>query len=198
MEEQLRPSAANGGQGLRERKKKLTRMAIRREAFRLFDEQGYANTTVEQIADAAEVSPRTIYRYFGVKEGLLASADKISPIIDAFVEAPAELPYVEAYRHAIATVYDALSPEERADAITGEQLMYATPETRGLLYSAYITLADLIANALSRRPDGPTDELERRVVAGAITGVLMTTSHNTPVPAAELDRALSALAVRLS
>jgi AcrR family transcriptional regulator len=43
--------------GLRERKKIKTRQAIRREAFRLIDENGYAATTVEQIADAAEVSP---------------------------------------------------------------------------------------------------------------------------------------------
>ena len=48
--------------GLRERKKIKTRQAIRREAFRLFDANGYAATTVEQIADAADVSPSTFFR----------------------------------------------------------------------------------------------------------------------------------------
>ena len=44
----------SGSTGLRERKKMQTRLAIRREAFRLFTEQGYAETTIEQIAAAAE------------------------------------------------------------------------------------------------------------------------------------------------
>jgi AcrR family transcriptional regulator len=61
--------------GLRERKKIKTRQAIRREAFRLFDAHGFAATTVEQIADAAEVSPSTFFRYFPSKESLLLADD---------------------------------------------------------------------------------------------------------------------------
>ena len=54
--------------GLRERKKLATRRAIRRAALALFESQGYAATTVEQIAQAADVAPMTVYRYFGTKE----------------------------------------------------------------------------------------------------------------------------------
>ena len=61
--------------GLRERKKIKTRQAIRRAAFRLIDENGYAATTVEQIAEAAEVSPSTFFRYFPSKESLLLADD---------------------------------------------------------------------------------------------------------------------------
>ncbi|HZC12209.1 MAG TPA: TetR family transcriptional regulator, partial [Mycobacterium sp.] len=57
--------------GLRERKKIRTRETIRREAFRLIQENGYAATTVEQIAEAAEVSPSTFFRYFPTKESVL-------------------------------------------------------------------------------------------------------------------------------
>lgn len=78
--------------GLRERKKARTRLAIRRAASRLFAEQGYADTTVEQIAQAADVSPRTFYRYFGAKEALLVSDEKMSPTVQAFIEAPATCP----------------------------------------------------------------------------------------------------------
>ncbi len=48
--------------GLRERKKIKTKEAIQREALRLFKEQGYADTTIEQIAAAAEISPSTFFK----------------------------------------------------------------------------------------------------------------------------------------
>ena len=110
------PASSDRSGGLRERKKTRTRLAIRREAFRLFEQQGYADTTVEQIAAAAEVSPRTLYRYFGGKEGLLLSDDHISPIVEAFVNAPPNLGYVRAYRHAVTSVFGSLDPDQREDA----------------------------------------------------------------------------------
>ena len=59
--------------GLCERKKLATRRAIRRAALALFESQGYAATTVEQIAQAADVAPMTVYRYFGTKEATVVS-----------------------------------------------------------------------------------------------------------------------------
>lgn len=58
-------------EGLRERKKRRTRAAIVETAVALFIERGYAATTVEDVAAAAEVSPRTVFRYFTTKEDLV-------------------------------------------------------------------------------------------------------------------------------
>ncbi|MGA9598513.1 MAG: helix-turn-helix domain-containing protein, partial [Acidimicrobiia bacterium] len=53
---------------LRQRKKERARLAIQAAALTLFEDQGYDNTTVEQIAAVAEVSPSTVYRYFTTKD----------------------------------------------------------------------------------------------------------------------------------
>ncbi|UXA18823.1 TetR/AcrR family transcriptional regulator [Mycobacterium sp. SMC-4] len=183
---------------LRERKKAQTRLAIRRAAFRLFEQHGYANTTVEQIAEAAEVSPRTFYRYFGVKEAVLISDDHVSPVVAAFAAAPKELSTVAAYRHAIHTVFGGLSAEEREDAIIGQRLLYQVPEAYGLIYAEYIRLIDLLADVLADRLGPDVDEFERRMIAGALVGVIIATAHDNPLPEGDYFRALTLLDEHLS
>ncbi|CAN5144046.1 TetR family transcriptional regulator [soil metagenome] len=179
--------------GLRERKKIKTRNAIRREAYRLIDAQGYGNTTVEQIADAADVSTSTFFRYFPSKESVLVADDLIEAVIDAFTTAPAELPPIAAYRHALSEMFGAMTPAEREEAITGQRLMYSIPEARGLLYGEYMRCMALIVEALQVRLQEPTSEFHRRIMAGAIVGVLMAASDGTPLPDDPLQEALTCL-----
>ena len=66
--------------GLRERKKLKTRESIQREAMRLFQKQGYLETTIEEISAAAEISPSTFFNYFPSKEDVVLY-DAYDPIV---------------------------------------------------------------------------------------------------------------------
>lgn len=73
---------AKGSDGLRERTRRAVRAEILGAAERVFLARGYEATTVEEIATAAEMSPRSVYRYFPTKDDLLAgrflgSADRV-------------------------------------------------------------------------------------------------------------------------
>ncbi|MEW5811313.1 MAG: TetR family transcriptional regulator [Actinomycetota bacterium] len=178
--------------GLRQRKKVATRRAIRRAAIHLFEEHGFADTTVEQIATAADVSPRTFYRYFPTKEAVLI-CDQAEPIMVAFRDAPAELSPVAAYRHALAAYFAGLSEDERHDTIVAQHMLYSLPEARGILYSEYTLLIELMTNALQHRLGNSVGFPERRVIAGAIIGVLMAVSDGEPLPEEALTTALNIL-----
>jgi AcrR family transcriptional regulator len=92
--------AAEPRASLRERKKLATRRLLRRVAFDLVAERGFAHVTVEDIAKAADVSPRTFFNYFPSKEAALfgADPDRVAALRERVVyEAPGE-PVLEALR----------------------------------------------------------------------------------------------------
>src|SRR5262249_38838167 len=109
--------------GLRERKKARTRAAIQRHAFRLFREHGYERTSVSQIAEAAEVSESTFFRYFPTKEDVVLWDAYDPRIIEAFRAQPAELSPVAALRAAFRDVLGQLSEAEQADQRERMELM---------------------------------------------------------------------------
>src|SRR5215216_1134024 len=109
--------------GLRERKKRKTRWAIQEHALRLFAEQGYEATTVEQIAEAAEVSPSTFFRYFKTKEDVV-SEDRYDDLIIAGIEAaPADLGPLATMRHALKISMSDLKPGENEQILIRMRLV---------------------------------------------------------------------------
>ncbi|MDZ4265426.1 MAG: TetR family transcriptional regulator [Mycobacterium sp.] len=179
--------------GLRERKKIRTRDTVRREAFRLFEQNGYAQTTIDQIAEAAEVSPRTFFRYFPSKETVLISDEFTDPIIEAFLAAPAELSPVAAYRHAVGEVFTSMADADYDYAIARQRLMYTLPEAKGALYDEYIRTIRLLTRACAERLGRAEDDHRMRVTAGAITGVLMAAADDAPMSGEAVLLALEVL-----
>jgi len=161
--------------GLRERKKARTRAALREHGMRLFREQGYAETTIEQIADAAEVSPSTFFRYFPTKEDLVLF-DDLDPVLIAALEAqPIEKNPIAAVREAIATVLGGLTDEDRTRELQRQELVLAVPELRATRMDELRRNIDMVAEVVARRLGRPTDDFEVRVFAGAVIGAALST-----------------------
>ena len=176
--------------GLRERKKIKTRQAIRREAFRLIDENGYAATTVEQIADAADVSPSTFFRYFPSKESLLL-ADDLDPLILAALDAqPPDLSPTQAIRRAYAAAMARLPAEQLEFENTRQRLMFSIPELKAAMYDEYYRTINVMAEAIGRRIGRPASDFEVRVFVGALTGAMMAAFDSAPPAADTIYRAL--------
>src|SRR5437879_11261827 len=92
--------------GRRERKKQRTREALIDAAFELFARKGFEATTVEEIADAVEVSSRTFFRYFASKEDVALSPteDLLATLLDTLAGRPPGEPALTALRHAAVEV----------------------------------------------------------------------------------------------
>jgi len=159
--------------GLRERKKAKTRATIREHALRLFREQGYQATTVEQIAEAAEVSPSTFFRYFPNKEAVVLQDDYDPMLVAAFEAQPAELSPVAALRGAMQAVFAGLPTEELALERERQKLVLSVPELRGGALDGLAGTIQMIAEIVAERVGRRADELAVRSFAGAVIGVLL-------------------------
>lgn len=160
-------------QGLRERKKAKTRAAIQRHALRLFREQGYEATTVEQIAAAAEVSPSTFFRYFPTKEDVVMY-DPFDPILFASFEAqPAKLTPLEAVREAMLAAFAAASAEDTAEQWERAMLIFSVPDVRMRVLDDFLATTQQLAKLVAKRVGRRVDDLHVRIFVGAITGALL-------------------------
>ncbi|MFJ8625590.1 TetR family transcriptional regulator [Kitasatospora sp. NPDC093550] len=153
---------------LRERKKLKTRQTIRREAYRLIAEQGYENTTVEQIAAAAEVSPSTFFRYFATKEDLVLSDEYDPVMIAALLARPADEPFLTSCREALRVLIRRLLRTEREELFTRMRLVTEVPALRAGVYRSSNDPQQLFLTVLTRRAGVEEPTYEMRVTAAAI------------------------------
>ncbi|WP_443678168.1 acyl-CoA-like ligand-binding transcription factor [Nocardia spumae] len=179
--------------GLRERKKQRTRRTIRTEALALFQRQGYAATTVEQIAEAADISPSTFFRYFPSKEQLVL-ADDLDPIMIRAIESqPPELTPLAAFRQAMRDTFRELDPQDWQFEQDRMRLIYNEPELRSVIMRETERNVDLIAGLLARRIGRAQDDFEVRTFCGAMIGAMMTAFGREGLDLDKVDRIIAFL-----
>lgn len=160
--------------GLRERKKQRTRAAIQKEAMRLFLRKGFDETTIEEIAEAAEISPSTFFNYFAGKEAVVFE-DELDPLILAAFDAqPADTPPIHALRTAMRTVFSRLTPDQEQLMQQRIQLLATTPELRSAMMNQFAELVDQIGDILASRAGRRPNDFALHNIAGAVLGVLMS------------------------
>ncbi|WP_067929004.1 acyl-CoA-like ligand-binding transcription factor [Alicyclobacillus shizuokensis] len=158
---------------LRERKKAKTRATIQAHALRLFREQGYDETTVEQIIEAAEVSETTFFRYFPTKEDVVLQDDSDPILIRAFNAQPPNLAPIEALREAFRKFFSELSAEQRHEQKERIALILSVPKLRARMLDQFTEAMHVLAQALAERTGRSPQDFEIRVISGAIIGVGM-------------------------
>jgi len=179
--------------GLRERKKQERRRAIACAALELFDRQGYATTTIPQIAAAADVAPRTVSTYFPAKE------DLVFPDADAELERLARRladrrPGENAAQALRAWILDELPAwrEREEEMQARRRVIDAEPALQAVEREQHATIERLFAEAIAADLGAPVDALEPRMAAAATVAVfdVLADGHQGPscgAPEEEMD-----------
>jgi AcrR family transcriptional regulator len=161
--------------GRRDRKKNETRQALRAAAHRLFAEKGFSQTTIDDIAAAADVSRRTFFRYYDSKDDLLRSdvADMLPVMLAALRARPASEPPLAAILAALRTLIGPDGPpavaQSLADPVAGFRARLSMVR---MLAQWEQGIADTLLVRAGRDTPSEEDRLRATVTACAATSAL--------------------------
>jgi AcrR family transcriptional regulator len=185
-------------EGHRERKKRQTREAIARAGLELFVERGYEATTLAEIAEAAGVSPRTIFAYFPGKEDILFSG--FESVRDGLAQALAERP---SGKDALGTLRDCILSvvSEKTELDHKLERIIGGDETLKSHKRARVSqLQELLSAAIADDLGSGRDDLRPQVAAASLTAAFEVLEREeraftrTPTPeevAAAIDPIIS-------
>lgn len=169
----LQPDTEQGTQGLRERKKALTRAAIEDAALKLFLEKGYDQTTVEELAELVMISPRTFFRYFASKEEVVFGwiREVAGEAGDLLARRPPDEPVLDSLRH----VLDTLIPmfvEQRDRQLARLRLVLMTPSLAPGFMQTMMSFERVFTEfAAPRMAGGARDRRGRLLAAGVVVAI---------------------------
>jgi AcrR family transcriptional regulator len=187
--------------GLRERKKRATRLAILAAAQELFAEQGFDAVTVAEVAAAADVSEKTVFNHFATKEDLvLAGGDeRRARLIEAVRTRPPGTPVLELFRAESLELVDMVARGETAELLAVPRMVRASKTLQERLFLGWereaTELAPAIAEAAGARDDdivpmiiARTLAWTHRMIFRAAIGALLTTDEDPKALARRLRR----------
>lgn len=186
-----------GSAGLREQKKQAAMRRIQEVALDLFDARGFEQVTIEEIAAAANVSPSSVYRYFGTKEMIVLYDDVDYRLIERLETELVSHPPVDAIRRAMTDVLSEVFDQN--DELTRRKVRYAfeEPALRAASLETTDMFVPVIAEVLARASKRKADDLEVQVIAATLVASLMAAvrhwyaaGYRQPLRR-EIDRALS-------
>ena len=159
--------------GLRERKKQRTRDTIARAALRLFAERGYDETTLAEIAEAADVAPRTIFAHFENKEDILFSDEMgiFNELKRRLDERPAGATTVDALREFVACMK---SPDE--DTKLRKKVIMADPALQMKMRAHHAQLEPMLAESIARDLGTGPDDIRSLLIAASMVAALQSVS----------------------
>jgi AcrR family transcriptional regulator len=170
-EKQARSAPGRTGRPpLTERRKTETRMEVARAAVRLFLAKGVANSSAEEIAEAAGISSRTLWRYFPTKESC------VTPLLTGMIELIAQ--FLQSWRsdQGMTEVFDTVGLHDNvADRTTMVDLVRLTrtePGLRAVWLEAHRQAEPAFAEALARRAELPGPDLAVTLQAAMINTAL--------------------------
>jgi len=161
--------------GLRERKKQKTKASIQREALRLFKRHGYDETTIEDIAEAAEISPSTFFNYFPTKEDVVIY-DEYDPQVFAALTQDVEGESLAQSIKRVIGMLGGMLEGDRDDIYERAKLSVEVPELRARIWEELEKARDLFANVLARRTGRDASDFEIRVISMALVAVAFEAS----------------------
>jgi AcrR family transcriptional regulator len=164
--------------GLRERTRQAVRAEIGDVAMRLFLERGFDATTMEQIADEAGVSRRSLFRYFGTKEDIVLGqhADNGRLVQAALAARPAHETPWEALRAAFAVLAEDPARTRDRDLAVG-RMLHETPSLRARQYEKQHQWLDLLVPDIERRlgvQPGPVPDPRAHAIVSCALACLHT------------------------
>jgi AcrR family transcriptional regulator len=160
--------------GLRERKKQRTRDTIARAALRLFAERGYDETTLAEIAEAADVAPRTIFAHFESKEDILFSDEGgvLSELKRRLDERPIGTTTVDALREFVACME---SPDE--DDKLRKKVIMGNPALQMKMRARHAQLEPMLAESIARDLGTDPGDIRSLLIAASMTAAFEAVSE---------------------
>ena len=162
--------------GLRERKKQRTRQLLADTARRLFNERGFEQVSIAEIARVAEVSPATVFNYFPSKEDLVYSGLETfeQRLLAAIRERPSGETVLAAFARFVLEprgLFVAKGEEEAEQLIALTRMIAASPALLAREQQILARYTDALAKLIADETGAGAGDLRPYVAANALMGV---------------------------